>query len=449
MILLVVWDGLRPDFIRHDLTPSLCAVSDDGVRFGIHRSVFPTETRVNSSSIATGCYPDRHGIVANRFCARDLGGTVIDTGNHEDLERLRGATGSILGESTVAARLRRAGKDVAVVGAGSPGSTLLQDPEDPSWLINTRGVVYPSALAERVGSLPGSEAGGDAWNDAACAIMNDRIIKGGLDFGVLWLCDPDWTQHQAGLGSVPSLEAIRRNDSRLAQLCQSIPADATLIVASDHGFSTVQGDPLGNDWMVEAGLDQARGESVPNGAIFQTPEDINRGVGRLVSDSRIGGLFVQDTERDDVFGLDQVRLGHPSRSPDLYYSFAWDDGENEQGVPGRVFGPRSNATHGSLSPFDLHSVLIASGPDLKRGVVTEMPSGVVDIAPTVLSLLDQPTEDLDGRILWEAFAGRPGSDQIQVETYREIREAGGFTRYLEFKEVDGHRYLMEGGIQES
>jgi arylsulfatase A-like enzyme len=452
VILLCVWDGLRPDFMRADLTPTLCAFSDSGVKFGAHRSVFPTETRVNSSSIATGCYPDRHGIVGNRFYTRDLDGTVtdtIDTGNHEDLERLRTSAGSILGVPTLAALLRRAGKEVAVVGAGSPGSTLLQDPEDPSWLVNTRGVVYPSALGADVGALPGSEGNGAAWNDAACDIFTSRIRGGGVDFGVLWLCDPDWTQHQAGLGSKPSIEAIRHNDARLAMLLGSVPKDTTVFVASDHGFSTVEGDPLGTDWIARAGLDQTKVKTVSNGSVFDTPNDVDRGFSVLVSDSRVGGLFSRNPQREDAFGYSDVRLSHPARSPDLYYSSAWDGGENEYKVRGRVFGPRSLATHGSLSPFDLSSVLIAAGPGLKRGLTTKIPSGVVDIAPTVLSLLGQPADGMDGRILSEACVDGPDPDQIQVERFREVREAGGFTRYLEFTVVDGHRYLMEGGIQDS
>ncbi|MBK36227.1 MAG: hypothetical protein CME26_11960 [Gemmatimonadetes bacterium] len=54
MIVLTIWDGLRPDFVRNDLTPLLCEVAERGVRFDAHRSVFPSETLVNSSSIATG-----------------------------------------------------------------------------------------------------------------------------------------------------------------------------------------------------------------------------------------------------------------------------------------------------------------------------------------------------------------------------------------------------------
>jgi arylsulfatase A-like enzyme len=49
-------------------------------------------------------------------------------------------------------------------------------------------------------------------------------------------------------------------------------------------------------------------------------------------------------------------------------------------------------------------VLVARGPSFRRGVVSELPSGNIDIAPTVLRLLGVTTAaPLDGRPLLEAF----------------------------------------------
>ena len=56
---LIIWDGLRPEFVDPGVTPALCALSDQGTTFSNHTAIFPTETRVNSSSIATGMYPDK------------------------------------------------------------------------------------------------------------------------------------------------------------------------------------------------------------------------------------------------------------------------------------------------------------------------------------------------------------------------------------------------------
>src|SRR5947208_2454315 len=63
--LLIVVDGLRPDYVSADVMPNLTALAGRGVVFGRHHSVYPTVTRVNASSFSTGAYPERHGLLGN------------------------------------------------------------------------------------------------------------------------------------------------------------------------------------------------------------------------------------------------------------------------------------------------------------------------------------------------------------------------------------------------
>jgi predicted AlkP superfamily pyrophosphatase or phosphodiesterase len=42
---LVVWDGMRPDFVSPELTPTLCSLRSNGVWFANHHSVFPQRPR--------------------------------------------------------------------------------------------------------------------------------------------------------------------------------------------------------------------------------------------------------------------------------------------------------------------------------------------------------------------------------------------------------------------
>jgi predicted AlkP superfamily pyrophosphatase or phosphodiesterase len=64
-ILIVAFDALRPDMVTPELMPNLTAFAEAGVRFSHSRAAFPSETRVNQSTLVTGCYPTRHGIVGN------------------------------------------------------------------------------------------------------------------------------------------------------------------------------------------------------------------------------------------------------------------------------------------------------------------------------------------------------------------------------------------------
>jgi predicted AlkP superfamily pyrophosphatase or phosphodiesterase len=65
--IVLVLDGLRPDSINATDTPNLHRLRSEGVDFASSHSVFPTVTRVNATSIASGMYPDRHGIMGNRI----------------------------------------------------------------------------------------------------------------------------------------------------------------------------------------------------------------------------------------------------------------------------------------------------------------------------------------------------------------------------------------------
>ena len=62
--LVIVVDGLRPDYVTADLMPRLSRLGQRGIVFTAHHSVFPTVTRVNSSSFVTGSYPETHGLMA-------------------------------------------------------------------------------------------------------------------------------------------------------------------------------------------------------------------------------------------------------------------------------------------------------------------------------------------------------------------------------------------------
>ena len=71
-VLIMVFDGLQPAQITPELMPNLSKFANGGVTFANHHPVFPTVTRVNASSLVTGCMPGRHGLAGNTFLCRDF-----------------------------------------------------------------------------------------------------------------------------------------------------------------------------------------------------------------------------------------------------------------------------------------------------------------------------------------------------------------------------------------
>ncbi|MCU7491172.1 MAG: ectonucleotide pyrophosphatase/phosphodiesterase [Bacteroidota bacterium] len=66
-VILVSYDAFRWDYTQRGLTPNLDSVAVRGVSALSLRPAFPSKTFPNHTSIATGMYPEHHGIIHNSF----------------------------------------------------------------------------------------------------------------------------------------------------------------------------------------------------------------------------------------------------------------------------------------------------------------------------------------------------------------------------------------------
>src|SRR5437762_12281140 len=71
-VVVVVWDGMRPDFVSEQNTPALWKLSREGVTFRNHHAVYPSATIVNGTALVTGVYPGNNGIIANHIYRPDI-----------------------------------------------------------------------------------------------------------------------------------------------------------------------------------------------------------------------------------------------------------------------------------------------------------------------------------------------------------------------------------------
>ena len=71
-ILMVSFDAFRWDYYKIYKTPNLNRMAVEGVKADRLISSFPTVTFPNHYSIATGLYPDHHGLINNTFFAPEL-----------------------------------------------------------------------------------------------------------------------------------------------------------------------------------------------------------------------------------------------------------------------------------------------------------------------------------------------------------------------------------------
>ena len=114
------------DSITEANTPTLYRLRKEGVTFENSHSVFPTVTRVNSTSLATGTYPARHGIMGNSIYVPAVNPTRAFTNDDvKPLLKLDEVTGGNMVTATgLPEILAQRGMSMVAVSSGSTGSAM-------------------------------------------------------------------------------------------------------------------------------------------------------------------------------------------------------------------------------------------------------------------------------------------------------------------------------------
>ena len=275
--LVFVIDGLRPDSITEADTPTLYRLRREGVAFENTHSVFPTVTRVNSTSLATGMYPARHGIMGNSIYVPAVDPQRAFTNDDfQPLLKLDEATsGRMVTVPGIAEILAQRGNSVVAVSSGSTGSAILLTPKAPrgtGTVINGdffpgTQVAYPSAISDavlqRFGPAPkkgGATAPYSPSVDWSMQVLREYVLTELRPTVVFtWMTEPDHIQHGLGAGAPESIAAIRNDDRQLGLLLQKLETlgirDKTnIMVVSDHGFAQTLFNVNVGRALVDAGL---------------------------------------------------------------------------------------------------------------------------------------------------------------------------------------------------
>lgn len=450
-ILILALDGLRPDHVTPALMPNLTRLLAEGVHFPDSRAVFPSETRVNQASLITGCHPGRHGLVANKFRDPVLRpGALFNTGNYDELDGAS-ARGRLITAPSLAERLRAAGGSLAVVGSGTPGGNRLLNLDAAAHgevnvsLHGAAKSATPAMLAmleARIGPVPPRTVPGDAqlaW--IADAYMQVLAPEVDATVTLLWFAEPDNSYHYKGLASAEAATAIRACDRELGRLLAwraTAPEgrDLQLVVLSDHGHLTTDGPPLDLPATLAAAGLGAGVDVVPGlcGSLYLNGGDPAPICAWLRAQSWCGPLFTR-AEVDGAFRLADANLDH-ARTGDIVFVLAQSMAMAANGLAGvgrhdNADIPDGGGMHGGLTVAELNNVLGFSGSAFGAARRDLAPAGIVDVAPTVLSLLGLPVDGMDGRVL-----------SRQADTpVRQVRHAGGYA--LTTSRLGGSTYLCD------
>jgi predicted AlkP superfamily pyrophosphatase or phosphodiesterase len=474
-VVVVVWDGMRPDFVGEHNTPTLWKLAQDGVTFRNHHSVYPSATVVNGTAIVTGDYPDRSGILANHdYLSRIDAKRSVDAENAGVVRRGDElSTNKYIAVQTIAELLHQHGQKTAIATAKTVGLLFDRHAESRYGQDIFAGESLPpnaiDSMVKTLGAFPPATqpAERDAWTTKA---LTDFLWKDEVpSFSLLWLSEPDDTEHKTAPGAPAALAAMKLSDENLGRVVAALDqhharSTTDIFVVSDHGFSTIAREIDVPKILKNAGLDAVtvfaeepkpgqvmlvgNGGSVLFYVMGHDAAVIHKLVEFLQQTDFAGVIFTREP-MDGTFTLDKAKIDN-EHAADVVMSFRWTEDSNQFGIPGMIDADWQRAagkgTHATLSKFDMHNMLIAGGPDLKTGLTSELPSGNVDLAPTILTILGiKPGESMDGRALAEAMKS-PAKLKAEMETIEATKKFphGTWRQRLTISRVRSTIYFEEG-----
>jgi hypothetical protein len=293
-VILFVPDGLRALKVTPETAPAMAEVRDKGVNFKNPHSLFPTFTMANASGMATGHFLGDTGTFSNTiftgYTSAPAGDTVVPFIENDavlsDIDEH--FAGNYLNEETILKLARAQGFSTAAIGkvgpalifdhtdrADRPGlhSIVVDDStgakngvplsdemkaaltkDDLPLVAPSRGDNGKAGDATTPGTLVPNTAQQAYFADVTARIVLPMFKARNKPFVlVFWSRDPDGTQHNQGdslnsltpgINGPTSLAGIKNADNNLAQLRKALDdlgltATTDIVIAADHGFSTI------------------------------------------------------------------------------------------------------------------------------------------------------------------------------------------------------------------
>ncbi|HEV8444321.1 MAG TPA: alkaline phosphatase family protein [Steroidobacteraceae bacterium] len=338
-LILFVPDGLRAPIVDAATAPTLARLRDEGVNFRNSHSLYPTFTTANASALATGHLLGDTGDWANTlWTGLPFEGSVTPYleneralrqislhfgGSYLNEPSIIGAAASLSGASQISTALIGKVGPVAIfnLGALAGTDTLIVDdntgqadkgiPVTAEWRqLIADSKIHPADAPPRSdngkpGTFIANLSQTQYFLEITLKVVLPEFKRRGRPFVlVYWSRDPDGTQHTQGDGGIngpTSMTALRSADGALAAIEQTLKAlqlyDSTnIVVAADHGFSTIAKDSENGARQLPVGFlaaDLARGLNLK---LFD-PDDDDKPIDPSVGGSKVANGVIGDDPR--------------------------------------------------------------------------------------------------------------------------------------------------------
>jgi alkaline phosphatase D len=217
-VVVVSMDGFRWDYPVIYKTPNLNKIAHEGVKAKSLIPSFPSVTFPNHYSIATGLYPDHHGLVHNNFYDSTLQ-CSYSIGNRKVVEDKRFYGGEPIWNTAEKNGIKTA--SFFWVGSEAPVNNM----QPTYWKSYDSNVSYVSRIDTVISWLKKPED------------TRPQLV-------MLYFSEPDHTGHKYGPKSTETKKVVEQMDSLIGVLVKKLkktPANknTSLIIVSDHGMGEI------------------------------------------------------------------------------------------------------------------------------------------------------------------------------------------------------------------
>ncbi|KCZ56974.1 hypothetical protein HY29_07470 [Hyphomonas beringensis] len=372
-VLMIGLDGLRADLPGKAEAPNLQALAARGVQAEAMYPVMPSKTFVNFYSLATGLYPEHHGMVANAPYDRELDETFTNKTGPQDSRWWGGEPIWITAE-------KHGLKSAIMFWLGSEAE--IEGMHASRWSPYEHEKPYQERVDEVLSWFDGDPAD---WPRFA-AVYFDRV---------------DTAAHYFGPDSPEAAEAVAEVDNYVGQLVEGLKArglldTTTIIVVADHGMSLATEDKVID---IGAMLDQDT-LIIPqfSGKYGGSPQPFIQVYG---DEAAIDTAYQQLKDYNPHIKVwkrgempDYYHFDHPTRGPDMFVLA--EPGWNVRAVKFGSGGMFMKGVHGydNHAP-DMAATFIGAGPIFPKGEIAK-PFENVNVYMMAACALGIPPAPTDG-----------------------------------------------------
>jgi predicted AlkP superfamily pyrophosphatase or phosphodiesterase len=344
-VILISLDAFRWDYAERAATPALDSIAASGIRAKGLIPVFPSKTFPNHYSMATGLYPENHGIISNVIYDPEFD-AVFTLRNREEVGNSRWWGG----EPIWVTAAKQGIKSATLFWPGSEAA--VQGIRPTHWRQMDASMSYESRVDQILEWL-------------------DLPEKQRPRFLTLYIEEINKIGHLYGPNSPEVIQAVEQVDRIVGRLLsglkeRNLNRSVNLVVVSDHGM---------------AEMDESR--------VVFLDDFINLDHCRVLQAGAILQLIPKPGQEDQIF----TKLEHASPHMKIYRRADLPERLNLKnnsrvtplvGIPDDGWTIATRSVEGSMQPqfrrgdhgqdpklLSMHGIFYASGPALKKGILVD------------------------------------------------------------------------------